>query len=121
MAASVALTLPSPQRKSLRMRGEADPKPLRTDDFTAVIGRAIEIALANAGIEKKAAARTMGYGDNQASLANWISGKETPQFARLWRLGDRFRQELVIALAAECSVGVEIRTVVTLERKAVNE
>ena len=116
----MAVTLPTPQRKSLRMRGETDPKPLRMADFRAVIGRAIETALLNAGLEKKSAARTMGYGDNQASLANWISGKETPQFAKLWELGERFQQELVIALAAECAVGVEIRTVVTLERRAVN-
>ena len=90
-------------------------------DFKAVIGRAIETALIAAGIEKKAAAYLMGYGDNHASLSNWISGKETPQFARLWQLGDRFRQELVVALAAECSVGVEVETVVRVTRVAVNQ
>jgi hypothetical protein len=99
------------------MRTEPDPKPLRTDVFKRVIGRAIETALLSAGIEKKAAARSMGYGDNQASLSNWIRGEETPQFAKLWELGDRFRQELVIALAAECELGVKVRTVVELERR----
>lgn len=114
MLSHAAATAP---RKALRMRGEADPKPLRTDEFKAVIGRAIETALANAQIEKKAAAYAMGYGDNQASLSNWIRGAETPQFAKLWELGERFQQELVIALASACSVGVEVRTVVTLERR----
>jgi hypothetical protein len=102
------------------MRGETHPKPLRTDEFKRVIGRAIEVALTNAGIEKKAAAYLMGYGDNQASLSNWIRGEETPQFAKLWELGARFRQELVIALAAQCDMETEIETVITMKRKAVN-
>lgn len=114
-------SLPSPSlnapRKPLRMRGESVPKPLRNAEFKRLIGRAIETALTASGIEKKVAAHQMGYGDNQASLSNWIRGEETPQFAKLWELGDRFRQELVIALASECAIGVEVRTVVTLERR----
>ncbi len=55
----------------------------------------------------------MGYGDNQASLSNWIAGNETPQFAKLWLLGDEFRKELVMSLAAEAGVGV----VLYMERK----
>jgi hypothetical protein len=88
------------------------------DEFKRVIGRAIETALSGASLTKQDASHAMGYGTNQAPISNWIAGKETPQFAKLWLLGDRFRQELVIALAAECAVGVEVRTVVTLTRKA---
>jgi hypothetical protein len=117
MATTVAKALPAAHHKPLRMSGEPDPKALRNADFRRVIGRAIETALAASGMEKKAAARDMGYGDNQASLSNWISGNETPQFAKLWTLGPRFRQELVIALAAECEVGVTVRTVIDLERR----
>ncbi len=125
MNSSLRANLPSPQRKSLRMpgetnqrRGETNPKPLRTDDFRRLIGSAIETALRNSAIEKKTAAFDMGYGENQASLSNWIRGEETPQFAKLWVLGDRFRQELVLALAASCSVGVEVETIVKLRRQA---
>lgn len=110
---SVRADLPSPQRKSLRMPSEAAPKALRGDEFKGVIGRCIETALAKAQIEKKTAAWEMGYGGNQASLSNWIAGNETPQFAKLWRLGDVFRKELVMALAAEAGVGV----VLYMERK----
>lgn len=117
MAASLhASTVPTP-RKMLTMRGESLRKPLAEDHFKAAIGRAIERALSAADITKQQAAAGMGYGDNQAPVSRWISGSETPQFAKLWTLGDRFRQELVIAMAAECSVGVEVRTVITLERK----
>lgn len=117
----MGLTMPATAhvapRKPLRMQGEAHPKPLRSSDFKRLIGRAIETALRASDIEKKTAAREMGYGDNQASLSNWIRGEETPQFAKLWELGDRFRQELVIALAEECQMGVKVRTVVELERR----
>lgn len=96
-------------------RGEADHKPLAIDVTTRLIGGAIETALRNAEITKKEASAVMGYGENQAPISNWISGKETPQFAKLWLLGDGFQHALVIALADLCK-RVEVRTVVTLER-----
>jgi hypothetical protein len=95
----------------LTMRGETLRKPLAMDEFKAVIGRAIERALLSAAITKQQAAFAMGYGENQAPVSRWVSGIETPQFAKLWELGPRFRQELVLALAAECS-GLEIETVI---------
>lgn len=125
MANSISSPALDRPRKPLRMRGESVqnrlvvdgetiPNPVRSDEFPKLIGRAIERALAASGITNKAAADVMGYGDNLASLSNWTSGKESPQFARLWRLGDRFREELVIALAHEAG-GFQIET--TLRRK----
>lgn len=124
MAPMVAHSPAIAPRKPLRMRGESlsargetHPKPLRTDEFKRLIGRAIESALRNADIQKKAAAETMGYGENMASLSNWISGNETPQFAKLWELGPRFQQQLVIALAREIGMGVTVKETVEIERR----
>lgn len=89
--------------------GEGDPQKVRTHCF----GPAIERALKASGWTNDAAAREMGYGDNQTSLRRWIENSENPQFGRLWRLGERFRQEFVMELAIECG----FRMVVTLERK----
>jgi hypothetical protein len=86
------------------------------DDMKRLIGSAIEKALTSADITKQAAAYEMGYGENHAPVSNWIAGKETPQFAKLWTLGAVFQRELVIALANLCQQ-VEVRTVVTIERR----
>lgn len=118
---SLRADLPSPQRKSLRMEANVDPKRLRIstpEEFKRAIGRAIETALKAADISKKEAAQTMGYGENQSTVTAWITGEETPQFAKLWMLGPRFRQELVIALAGLCDIGVEIETIVKIRRTA---
>ena len=101
------------------MGANVDPKPLRitADEFKRQIGRAIEIAMQAADISKKAAAEAMGYGPNQSTVTAWVTGEETPQFAKLWMLGPEFRQELVIALASLCEMGVTVETVVRLERR----
>jgi len=108
--------------KSLRMEAKADPKPLRKDEFNRVIGVAIEEALRRSGIEKKAASLAMGYAESgQSTLSAWIAGDETPNFARLWMLGDRFRLELVVSLAKSCAVGVRVNTSIEISQQAVNQ
>lgn len=92
-----------------------DPKPLGEVCFRRVIGRAIECALEASGISKQEASYAMGYA-NQSSLAKWISGEETPQFAKLWSI-PRLRTPLVIALASACDTDVEVRTVVTVMQR----
>jgi hypothetical protein len=121
MRSTVRSAVPDTPRKMLTMQGEALRKPLAEGAFKAAIGRAIERALKASDITKQAAAYDMGYGDNQSPVTRWISGAETPQFAKLWTLGDRFRQELVIALADECEMGVTLETTIRISRrKAVN-
>lgn len=95
---------------------KTDHKPLAIDQTKRLLGRAIERALMAADMTKQDAAYRMGYGTNQAPISNWISGKETPQFAKLWTLSEVFQRELVIALADLCR-DVEVRTVVTLSRR----
>jgi len=114
MGSTVANDVSERPRKMLAMRalrGEGDRKPLALAEFCRVIGRSIERALVAAGIEKKAAASSMGYAD-QSALSRWIAGIETANFAKLWSLGADFQRELVIALAAECAV-IRIDTVLT--------
>lgn len=102
---------------SLSGLGSLSPDVL--DEFKRRLGLAIEHALEAAGISKQDAAYRMGYGSNQATVTNWIKGLETPQFAKLWTLGERFQRELVIALA-ELSGTIRIDTVLTIRREAVN-
>lgn len=105
--------------RALRMQtGESDHKRLVSPCFKAVIGGCIEMALAASGLTKKEASHGMGYGENQAPLSNWIVGKETPQLAKLWMLGDEFRAQFVIALSRACGTGVEVKTVVEVRRRA---
>lgn len=106
------------QGETRRAGSETNPKPLRLDEFKSIIGAAIQGALIASKLQHKEAADLMGYGDNLASLSNWIRGEETPQFAKLWMLGPRFRQELVIALAEQCGIGVEVEKVIRIRRPA---
>lgn len=121
MGNSVAQRLSGLHHKpsAARMRhSESDHKPLVKPCFKAVIGGCIEMALAASGITKKEASYVMGYGENQAPLSNWIVGKETPQLAKLWLLGEEFRAQMVIALGRACGAGVEVKTVLEVRRQA---
>jgi hypothetical protein len=107
--------------KPLGIRGEGLPLKVGMNDFKALIGGAIERALEKSGISRKTASFVMGYGEDQSSIRKWIEGKETPQFARLWLLGETFQQALVVSLASIAGADVEIRRVVTIaQRRAVN-
>lgn len=100
----------------LKARGEADPQ-LSGEEFKRQIGRAVECALDRAGLTKQEAAFAMGYTDSGV-IGRWASGVETPQFGRLWTLGERFRVEFVLALAAIAGERVQIETVVRVRREA---
>lgn len=125
MGANVANRLPDAPRKNLAARltsSEGLHKPLVSDhDDLAkrVMGAVIDAALRGAGLTKQQASREMGYGENQAPISNWISGKENPQLSRLWSIGREFRAQWVVALAHACECDVEVKTVVTVsQRKA---
>lgn len=96
----------------LRAQGESDPQALGKRH----VGGAIEKALRRAGIEKQAAAFTMGYTDASV-VGRWIAHTETPQFAKLKLLGDVFWCELLFALAEGVS-GLEKHTQLVLRRPA---
>lgn len=81
------------------------------------IGLAIERALGRANFTKQEAAFRMGYTDSGV-IGRWIAGTETPQFAKLWTLGDAFRRELVIAQAEVAGIGIDVQTVITVRRSA---
>lgn len=83
-------------------------------DFRAEVGQAVQRAISLVGWSVKEAADHIGR--ERAQVSRWIAGTETPQFAKLWTLGERFQQELVIALA-ELVPCVSVRTQITLERK----
>jgi hypothetical protein len=104
MPTTVARAIPDPPRKMLAARGEGDRKPL-----AEAIGQAIERGIVLAKLTKQDVAFRMGYRD-QSALARWISGVETPQFAKLWTI-EELRQPLCIALAelAQCEVETVIR------------
>ena len=84
-------------RKTLAMTSEALRKPL-AEDLKRTIGQAIEHAIVLAKLTKQDVAHRMGYED-QSALSRWISGAETPQFAKLFGVRE-LRAPLVIALAA---------------------
>jgi len=109
MPANVNRAVPDPPRKMLAANSETLRKPL-----AEAIGSAIERAIVLARMTKQDVAFQMGYRD-QSALARWISGVETPQFAKLWQI-EELRGPLVIALAelAECV----IETVVKVKRSA---
>ena len=101
-------------RKAIAMQGEAHRKPF-AEDLPRLIGQAIERALLLSNLSKQEAAWEMGYTDASA-LSRWISGVETPQFARLFSVM-RLRAALVIALA-EIAGNVEVETTVRIRRTA---
>lgn len=114
MAGTVTAARATTPRKMLAMGGEGLRKPLAELDHRRAIGRAIERALEYADLTKQQASGLMGYPD-QSALSRWISGAETPQLAKLWTLGPRFRHGFVIALADNAADdGVEVRTTITL-------
>jgi hypothetical protein len=105
--------------KSVAMQlraGETDHKPLAIDQWRRQIGGAIERALKLANLTKQDVSYEMGYGSNQAPISNWISGKETPQFAKLFSV-KALRGPLVVALA-ELSDDVQIETTIRVKRSA---
>jgi ribosome-binding protein aMBF1 (putative translation factor) len=116
MGATLPDRLNAAPRKMTSLRGEAERKKV-SPETVRQIGQAIDAALKRAGLTQKEAAYLMGY-ENQSLLARWISGVETPQFARLWTLGESFQQALVIELASACQVGVKVRTTIELEQSA---
>jgi hypothetical protein len=111
MSSTLQNALDAVHPQMLRVQGEVVPQELGKRE----IGAAIEKALDRASLTKKEAAFEMGYADSGV-IGRWITGTETPQFWKLWGLGDRFRQELVIALAelADC----EIQTTVQIKKRA---
>ena len=71
------------------------------DHAKAAIGRAIAKALARTGSPLKK------FGD-KGQIHRWTTGRENPNFARLWLCRDT-RRELIVALAEESDVAqVEI-------------
>jgi hypothetical protein len=86
------------------LRADSEPHPQELGKQQ--IGRAIEAAIERARLTKQAVAFAMGYSDSGV-MGRWINGTETPQFAKLWAVGGRFRHELVIALAEEAGMRVE--------------
>jgi hypothetical protein len=119
MAAHDSAALDRIKRKSVAMTlggGETDHKPLVLEQGRREIGRAIERALQLAAMTKQDVSFAMGYGTNQAPISNWISGKETPQFAKLFSV-EPLRAPLVIALA-ELAHDIEVSTTIVVRRKA---
>jgi hypothetical protein len=122
MPNSLTHRLPNDPHKKIAARmqlGEGAHKSLANppDDIARrVIGAVIDAALRGAGITKQEASHAMGYGQNQAPISNWISGKENPQLSRLWNIGREFRTHLVMGLAQACE-DIEITTVITVNRK----
>jgi hypothetical protein len=122
MPSSIDKRLSSVQPQMLRVDGEGDPQRLGTRGETdpqavgkRAMGRVIETALARASLTKQEAAYAMGYSD-AGVIGRWLQGTETPQFAKLWTLGDPFRRELVIALAELAGQAVEVTTQITVRR-----
>lgn len=109
MGSSVAEKLPARHHKMLAATGESPRKPLAEQ-----IGSAIERAIVLAKLTKQDVAYRMGYTD-QSALSRWISGAETPQFAKLWAIPE-LQEPLVIALAELAAMVIE--TTVRTRRRA---
>lgn len=114
MPSSVLDSLASAHRPNLKMGADAD---LRKKAIACpVIGKAIARAMRHAEIEPKQAAADMGYSD-PAIVYRWFAGKESPNLDKLWSLGEKFQQGLVIALAHVCTTGVKVETTVTVSEQ----
>ena len=96
MSKQSASALADVHPRMLRAKGEGDPQRLGKRE----VGQAIEAALDRCRITKQEAAFAMGYADSGV-MSRWISGTETPQFAKLWILGTEFQKHLVAALAEQ--------------------
>lgn len=79
------------------------------------IGRAIQRALAIAGVTQKEAAGLLDR--DQAQVARWIAGAERPQMDTLFAV-EMLRQPLIVALAELAGAGVEVTTAITMRRIA---
>lgn len=80
------------------------------EDFRALIGRAIQRAVAIVGWSNKEAAATVGVDDSQ--FGKWLSGAERPHFDKLFAV-EQLRGPLVMALAASTDGAVlELRTAI---------
>lgn len=78
------------------------------------IGRAIERAIALAGLSQKEAAALLDR--DQAQVARWIASTERPQLDAIFAVG-LLRGPLVIALA-ELSDGIDVITEIRVRRHA---
>lgn len=93
---------------------KADRKPL-AEEWQVLLGQAIECALRRARITKQDAAYRMGYGTNQAPLSRWISGAETPQFAKLFSIPE-LRMPLCVELAELSGAAIHTRVEWPMEK-----
>lgn len=84
------------------------------------MGRSIELALSRIPCTKLQASQRMGYGENQAPISNWITGKEHPQFDKL-RMIVGFDEEFIPAYAEVTGCAAIERRVILPTRRAVNE
>lgn len=105
-----------PQSQRATKVPSREPSPINGDRWRSIHGQALEWALDRCSIEQKAAAYRMGYSD-PGVVSRWIYGTERMQLDKLRMLGEVFFAELLVALAQTCE-GVEVRTQVTLARRA---
>ncbi len=98
----------------LAASGEGVRKAVAEADLKRLIGGAIERAIVLARLSKQDVAYQMGYAD-QSALARWISGAETAQLPKLFKIV-ALQQTLVVALAeiADC----DVQTVITVRKRA---
>lgn len=113
MAPSVDARTAAMHPQRLRVESDSDPQELGKRQ----IGLAIETALRVAGLTNKEAAFAMRYADS-AVIGRWVAGSETPQFAKLWTLGHKFRCALVVALAEGAGDGIKVVKEIRLEMSA---
>lgn len=84
-------------------------------DFRSEIGRVVQRTGELAGLT-----RLQQFADaikrDPRQVARWIDGSERAQFDAIWAV-DALRVPLVQALAEQCSMGVQVQTVITLTKK----
>lgn len=105
----------------LQSRSETHPKRLGEQEWRERIGRTIDRALRLAEVTKQEMSHAMGYGNDQSSISKWITGKERPQFDKLFGadgdIGDRFYVAWVIA-CAEKHPSLDVTTEIRAKRTA---
>lgn len=101
------------------MRGEDGRKKLADIDAQRELGAILGRAIALAHLNQKDVAFRLGHQD-QSAVSRWVSGVEPARFAALWQIG-ALRAGLIMALAESMDAGVNVQTVVTIQRVAVNE
>lgn len=90
---------------------KADLRKAETNDA----GKAIERAQQLRGWSLKEFAHAANRGERQ--LARWIDGTEHPQLDTLFAIVS-FRQPLIVALAEQAGLGVDVETIVTIRKVA---